>query len=335
MSQQYLTLPSNTTDFTSNTTSSFRVKLPYTFGFNGDWEVALSEMHYPVSWNTIKVDEGTIVISYKHNRVLLPVEVKVQPGFYNDITELTRAINYALEKEGAQLPEKLYIADLVLFKLAKLKKNNRPIFNAWEKLEYSYRELFDQPELLPEPSGPTEGADLERLQKNMENSDRDRKQKLKRNLLSSFIKIQYNYSIKRVEITLDQESIKRISFDSALQFMLGFKRNRILQDETITADYNSDISAGFSSFYVYCSIVEPQCIGNSLEQLLRTVPLTENKLGNVVHKEFISPHYIGLLSKTFDTVEVNIRDDRGEFVDFQFGKVILKLHFRKKSLLNL
>lgn len=332
----YLTLPSNTTDFASNSTSSFRVKLPYGLDFQGNWEVALTEITYPVSWNTIKLTEGKIEIIYKHNGQLLSLQTRVQPGFYNDIEELVKAIKYALEKESLKLPHRLFMVDFAMYRLTKLKQNNRDVFNEWEKLGYSYNDIFQRPNLIPEPTGEGTGEVLQKLGHNLARSDNKRHLKLEENLLARAVKIDYSEMIKRVELKIDTKTINMIKFDPVLQFTLGFQRDRILNTENNLADYNSDISAGITTFYIYCSIVESQCIGNSLEQILRTVPLTENnKLGNVVYKEFLSPHYINLLSKSFDTIQVDLRDDSGKLVDFQFGKVILKIHFRRKSLLNL
>jgi hypothetical protein len=328
----HLILPSNTADFTANSTNSFRVKLPYVFSYDGSWELALTEITYPVSWNTVKVGEGRVQLSYKHNNLTIPIHVKVQPGFYNTIHELLRALAYALKATDEKLPNKLFMADFAIFKLAKLKKNDNKAFHDWEKLGHNYEDIFKKPELVPDSKGSIEG--LEKLLNNMTRSDRARR-KSNQNLMTNALKFVYNSDIKRVMVTLDEKTIKRIKFDPALQFMLGFGKERELKGKSLVADYNSDISAGLTNFFIYCNLVEPQCIGNSLKHLLRTVPLTESVLGNVVHKEFISPHYVGLLCKTFDTVEVEIRDDHGELIDFQFGKVILKLHFRKKSLLNL
>lgn len=336
MTQQYITLPSNTSDFSSNRTNSFRVKLPYAFSFHGDWKVALSEIQYPVSWNNVKVTDGNIWIVYNHNNTRILLKFQVKSGFYNDINELVHAVNYALTLEGQNLPNTLYLADLAIYKIAKLKKLDYAAFLQWKQLGYTYHELFEDPDLVPNVSKPPEGDFLVQLHNNMVNSGLNRHKIEVSNSLITEVNLTYNSGNKRVELQLDPKSINRIYFDPALTFMLGFKKDRALTDEKIIADYNSDVSGGLNSFYIYCNIVESQCVGNSLQRLLRTVPLTEdNKLGNIVHKDFWAPHYVGLLNKNFDTVEIEIRDNNGKLIEFQFGEVILKLHFRKKPLLNL
>src|SRR6267154_1884331 len=43
------------------------------------------------------------------------------------------------------------------------------------------------------------------------------------------------------------------------------------------------------------------------------------------------PRYIPIQKKSFDTVEITIRDDLGEKIQFESGKVLLTLHFRRSQ----
>lgn len=92
-----------------------------------------------------------------------------------------------------------------------------------------------------------------------------------------------------------------------------------------------DITRGFNSLYVYCSLVAPQIVGNVYVPLLRSVA-AEHKRGQHVIKAYGEPHYVPINSKEIHTVEINIKDDTGSDVSFTFGKVICKLHFRQRSL---
>ena len=53
--QFYPHLPSNSRldTFLDNTLTEYRVGLPQTITLEGEWEVALTEIHYPHSWNNI------------------------------------------------------------------------------------------------------------------------------------------------------------------------------------------------------------------------------------------------------------------------------------------
>ena len=56
VTQFYLHLPSNASldKFPTNTLTEYRVCLPQTISLSGDWEVALTEIHYPHSWNNVQ-----------------------------------------------------------------------------------------------------------------------------------------------------------------------------------------------------------------------------------------------------------------------------------------
>jgi hypothetical protein len=54
--QFYLTLPSNSSMkyFPHNTVANFRVKLADRIVLPGQWEVALTGLHYPHTWSTVR-----------------------------------------------------------------------------------------------------------------------------------------------------------------------------------------------------------------------------------------------------------------------------------------
>ena len=93
----------------------------------------------------------------------------------------------------------------------------------------------------------------------------------------------------------------------------------------------SDIKRGFYTLYVYCSICEPQVVGDYYVPLLRSVPI-EGVDGEIITKTYHDPHYVPVNTTSFDSMEVNIKDDTGENISFKTGKVICKLHFRQKTL---
>ena len=53
-----------------------------------------------------------------------------------------------------------------------------------------------------------------------------------------------------------------------------------------------------------------------------------------VSKNFERPHYVPLNKKNFDTISLNIRDEAGDLVAFEHGKVIITLHFRQYFIRN-
>ena len=83
--------------------------------------------------------------------------------------------------------------------------------------------------------------------------------------------------------------------------------------------------------YVYCNVVDSQIVGDTFAPLLRTVAVSGER-GSVITSTFDRPHYVPVSTDEVGMLEINIKDDTGEDVSFQFGKVIVKLHFRQKSI---
>ena len=108
------------------------------------------------------------------------------------------------------------------------------------------------------------------------------------------------------------------------------KDTRIVYDgDKIIADYCIDLNRGLHTFFVYCDIVQYQLVGDANVPLLRAIAVSGKK-GDVIAKSFHNVHYVGLSRSTFQEVHVHITDDTGLRVPFEHGRVIVKLHFRKK-----
>ena len=109
--------------------------------------------------------------------------------------------------------------------------------------------------------------------------------------------------------------------------MLGFSPNKVISKPS-TGEREADLDHGFHDLYVYCDIIQPQYAGDALVPLLRIVPV-QGKDG-----QRISRFAIPVSRKQFETIEVNIKRDTGETVPFEFGRVLLTLHFRKSRPVN-
>ena len=51
--------------FANNTTAKFVTKLPDVLELDGEWEVALSEIHYPHAWFNVPRDTCKFIVYYK------------------------------------------------------------------------------------------------------------------------------------------------------------------------------------------------------------------------------------------------------------------------------
>src|SRR5437899_12678347 len=88
------------------------------------------------------------------------------------------------------------------------------------------------------------------------------------------------------------------------------------------------IVGGVHVMYVYSDVLECVPVGDTMTPLLRIVEIGGQK-SEMVHIQYDQPRYVPLQKKEFDSIEVDIRDDLGEKISFDSGKVIVTLHFRK------
>ena len=92
-----------------------------------------------------------------------------------------------------------------------------------------------------------------------------------------------------------------------------------------------DLHGPISSLYVYCNIIKPVLVGNYEVPLIARIPVpTEKKFGDNCHKEFNTPHWHPLVWHEINSIEIDIKDDSNNTVDFGFGSPEVSLVFRKK-----
>ena len=141
----------------------------------------------------------------------------------------------------------------------------------------------------------------------------------------SDVVVSYDESSKRVTVKCGRRVIVKLRGNIARMF--GF-----LNDTTIRASDEKGFTLalpeiGNQYFYIYMDIIKSQYHGDVVVPVLRTVTV-KGEHGNYVSKNFERPHYVPLNKKIFDTISINIRDEAGDLVAFEHGKVIITLHFR-------
>ena len=113
---------------------------------------------------------------------------------------------------------------------------------------------------------------------------------------------------------------------SRLQRMLGL-RLHALPEGTTRGELVVDMDP-LHSLYVYCDLVESRIVGDKLVPLLRVVPV-QGSDGDMVTRIYENVHYVPLQRKSFDTLEIDIKDSTGEKVPFERGTLNVTLHFRR------
>ena len=256
----YVTLPSNASSmehFPDNKPEKYQTKLFQPIHLNGKWEVALSEIQYPRTWNTFNE--------------------KLQFG-YQYIDKLDKAKDFIYHKlDKGHYPS---VASLI-------KRINRTLTEEWiDKIKFTY--------------------DPYKRRVNL---------KLAKNVVMYFN---------------DDKLMRALGF-SMSQFNGLFFQSSKDYSKSVEAINPPDLRFGRYALFIYTDISESVFVGDSHVPLLRIVPI-EGKDDSVITKTYDKLHYVPLLKNHFDSIEIHITDDMGNFYNFQYGKVIVKLHFRPRKL---
>ena len=149
-------------------------------------------------------------------------------------------------------------------------------------------------------------------------------------------RVKCSYEPVTQKVTAHMKGDTTVALYGDLPDILGFGRGDAVV--TLTSPARSsvargysivDLRRGFESLYVYSSIVEPRIVGDKIAPLLRIVPIT-GRHGEMVAARFDHVQYMPVLSREFEAVEIEIRDDTGRPVPFERGKVTVTLHLRRR-----
>ena len=84
--------------------------------------------------------------------------------------------------------------------------------------------------------------------------------------------------------------------------------------------------------FVYCDICKPYIVGDVQSPLLRIVTndtRNDYAFASTRIKHFSPAQYVSLRQLCFRTIEIDIRDQLGENIPFEFGTLTVTLHFRR------
>lgn len=304
----YLTLISNSSprDHPENTTSSFTVHLakPITLE-DGNWRVALVEIHYPFTF--LNVNDGNNKIftrgeyyatDLKTNKEIIRFggidhEMIIEPGNYDSMESIVEKINENFQKH--------YKNDLFT-----LNKTTKRLCVDTEKKSY-----------IQEINGDEVTFSY------FENFLTTEQCKIDENYCNYYNDFDYNIHEQLVEVRLENR----------LSMQCGFPPNTNILD-AVTSPQIVSLNMGLpQEIFIYWDFIEPQLIGHTCIPVLKIVN-TSNKIkyvnyGSIVTRDFVHHNYFPLIQKHFQTIKIDIRTSTGEFAPFKSGVVTLQLHFMK------
>lgn len=130
----------------------------------------------------------------------------------------------------------------------------------------------------------------------------------------------------------------RFDLSEGLKKILGFQPARILSEEILSEEVLSDFPANVNAnlpanLFIYADICQPYITGDIYSKLLRNMALDPDlyAYGRTLSKSFSHPIYVPLLTSSFETIEILIRDGAGKKVPIDHGTLTLTLHFKRLS----
>ena len=141
------------------------------------------------------------------------------------------------------------------------------------------------------------------------------------------VKVYYNTPQKTVTIHVPEN--KTLYLDRELQ-SLWYIPTHVFQG-TENSTHPIDLNQGLHGLYVYTNVVEHQVVGDVMVPLLRIVPIDHTLSGTTLSHSYQRIFYLSTNGKQFSSVEIDIKDDTGQSIPFQVGKVNVTLHFRKRK----
>ena len=133
-----------------------------------------------------------------------------------------------------------------------------------------------------------------------------------------------------LEIQEPQLRNMRVRISLALARILGFDTMYYRRPRTYVASRVVDLN-NTHALFVYNDLIQPQIVGNTLTPLLDVVAV-QGGPGDLVCSRFDKPHHKPVLRKQFSDIHISLRDDQGEPIRFEKGKVIMTLHLRRAKL---
>jgi len=304
----FITLPSNaSTHVFNNKTSSYTTKLCQPLHLTGDWAVGLSNVSIPWSFYNIQKGEE-IIIFIKGKKKEVVYNAKLLAGYYDSITNIINTITNSFRqlREGEQNDLLSKLLDEVGITQTKV-----------DDMEH----YQNDPQIDPREKG-DEGDMVFNFRYNARRNQfylRYRRQRNKEYVIG---------------MTPGLQNILGYTMDSHIQklaihhFPSAEEKDPLFK--TVSGKFITNLEHTIPSEINVCLdlVKDHPMIG----KLLRKISVHEYQYGKLKSLVFDRPHYVKVEKKYFDTLHVDLKDEHGQNLPFQFGTSSITLHFKRKPI---
>ena len=295
----YMCLPSVTKHSSrENKTSHYYVEIPGNLKLDGRWEVGLAEINIPVSWYNIPNIRGN--------------------------TRLVSIVRQEFLKEGQQydaLGNNRYSEEIPYGNYTSLQSLIETVNNILKKIDNHTFEGNQQNIVIARAPFITMEEQNLKPCLNVGRGD-------------SVILPKEIAEMLRLD---NIEDVERRYFDNRvvykgqrLKYVDDYKK--LLSPNREYKKYEARAIPSFSfntsNLYIYTNIIGNELVGDTYAPLLRSIPCGL-KFGESMNNVFISPYYKKIEKTNISEIEILILDQTGKPVQFEYGAVVLVLHFRK------
>ena len=147
---------------------------------------------------------------------------------------------------------------------------------------------------------------------------------------SKKFRFRYKSLTKKCAVEFPYHSVSSFKLSPKLARVLGLKSTygRKNGHQLDHGEGIIDVEDGLHNLYIYTNVVEHQVVGPTLSQLLRVIPVADEKSSKPTILTFQNIHYLPVRKQAYDSLEIDIRDVSGAPVSFQRGHILVTLHFR-------
>lgn len=320
-----MVLPSNSSMryFPENKTTRYTTELPQRIDLHGRWEVALTEIQFPCSFLHIQPGEGLIkfIDIRERDKTIKAMKFEVPSGVYSTTQDITNAVNYTAKSVDSHIVWQFEtaIGGKITMKLSceKEKCDMTHYVNFSDKLRrilgYDIHNKHNS-DLVQLDNDPVPATSFPPWFYNE----------------LGFDTYYDNDKLIKLESSIEPDIFLPSWLYDGIYSLLFYEMPR---DRMVIADQPASLLRGIpDKLFVYCDICEPYITGDVQSPLLRIVALeVRNDYAFASHQiKYFSPaQYVALRQTCFRTIEIDIRDQLGQNIPFEFGTLSVTLHFKR------